>query len=246
MLDAALGQAVADPASTVHGRDAAELKAMVTGDSPAERLLDVALRSGVYGDGFGARPDGLSLERLLAAPHGVDLGPLRPRLPGLLRTRSGKVELCPEAVAADVPRLLAAHAELAAAADGLLLVGRRHLRSNNSWMHNIPTLVKGRDHCTLLVHPDDAGRLGVAGGRAAAVTSAVGTIEVTVEVSDEIMPGTVSLPHGWGHGEPGTALRVAADHPGVNSNLLTDERAVDPLSGTAVLNAIPVEVKPVA
>jgi anaerobic selenocysteine-containing dehydrogenase len=241
LLDDSLRRAVSNPASPVAGRDVAELAARVTGSTAAERLLDVALRTGAYGDGFGADPDGLSLATLLANPHGVDLGPLRPRIPALLRTPSGKIELCPEPIAADVRRLLDM---LGSYRDGLVLVGRRHLRSNNSWMHNVPAMVKGRDRCTLLLHPDDATRTGVADGALARVVSRVGSVDVPVEVTAEIMPGVVSLPHGWGHGVPGTRMGVANAHPGVNANVLTDELAVDPLSGNAVLSGVPVTVSP--
>jgi anaerobic selenocysteine-containing dehydrogenase len=240
-LDAALRRAVGNPRSPVAGRDVAELRPLVAGGTPAERLLDVALRVGAYGDGFGARPDGLSLATLLDHPHGVDLGPLEPRVPQLLRTASGKVELCPRPVAADVSRLQDAHG---AYRDSLVLIGRRHLRSNNSWMHNVEPLVKGRDRCTLLLHPDDAERFGTADGTLARVTSRAGSVEVAVEVSADVMPGVASLPHGWGHGAAGTRMDVANAHPGVNSNVLTDEFDVDPLSGNAVLSGIPVAVAP--
>jgi anaerobic selenocysteine-containing dehydrogenase len=125
----------------------------------------------------------------------------------------------------------------------LVLVGRRHLRTNNSWMHNLPMLAGGRPVCTLHVHPDDATRLGLADGAFARVASRVGAIDVPVEVTDAIMPGVVSLPHGWGHDQPGTCLTVAAARPGVNSNVLADEMQLDPLSGNAILNGIPVRVE---
>ena len=125
---------------------------------------------------------------------------------------------------------------------GLVLVGRRHLRSNNSWMHNVKVLVKGKPRCTLQVHPDDAERLGLVDGGAATITSRVGSVDAPVEVTDAIRPGVVSLPHGWGHDVQGARMRVAAEHAGVNSNVLSDDRAIDPLSGTSVLNGIPVEV----
>jgi anaerobic selenocysteine-containing dehydrogenase len=198
-----------------------------------ERLLDLMLRAGPYG---------LTLDDLVAAPHGLDLGPLQPRLPAPLRTESGLIELAPAAVVGDVPRLEAALDEVG---DGLLLVGRRHLRSNNSWMHNLPLLVRGPERCTVQVHPDDAARLGLADGATARVHSRVGAIELPVEVTDEVMAGVVSVPHGWGHGVRGVGWHVAAGAGGANSNTLTDELALDPLSGTAVLNGIPVEVEPV-
>jgi anaerobic selenocysteine-containing dehydrogenase len=200
------------------------------------------LRLGAYGDGFGAIPDGLSLEALLRAPHGIDLGPLRPRLPEVLRTPSGRIELCPPLIAEDVVRL---RNGLAERHTGLVLIGRRHLRSNNSWMHNLPGLVRGSNRCTLQVHPDDAARLGLKDTGAAEVTSRSGAIEAEVEITEDVMPGVVSLPHGWGHGQPGTRASVAAAHAGVNANALTDPHALDPLSGNAVLNGIPVQVRPV-
>jgi anaerobic selenocysteine-containing dehydrogenase len=158
----------------------------------------------------------------------------------VLRTPSARVELCPAPLAVDVPRLSAA---CDAPVDELVLIGRRHLRSNNSWMHNVPALMKGRDRCTLHVHPDDAIRFGLADGDVARVSSRVGAVEVPVEISAEVMPGVVSLPHGWGHDVPGSRMSVARAHAGVNSNVLTDERAIDPLSGNAVLNGIPVRVQ---
>ena len=201
------------------------------------------LRVGPFGDGFGADPDGLTLGRLEAEPHGIDFGPMRPRIPDALRTPSGRMELAPEPIVADVPRL---RAELSTHANGqLVLIGRRQLRSNNSWMHNLPALVKGKDRCTLQVHPDDADRLGLADGDGARVTSSAGELTVPVEVTDEIMRGVVSIPHGWGHGDPGNRMAVAAEHAGVNSNLLAPVD-VDAVSGNAVLNGIPVEVSAAA
>jgi anaerobic selenocysteine-containing dehydrogenase len=228
--------AVADPCSPVHGRDPAELLAELGPRRGAERLLDLLLRTGPYGDGFGADPDGLTLDVLAAAPHGVDLGPLQPRIPDVLRTPSGTVELAPPVILADAELLV----DLLAPDDGMVLVGRRDVRSNNSWMHNLPAMVRGADRCTLHVCPDDAAALGLADGDRARVTSRVGSVDVPVTVTDDIRAGVVSLPHGWGHAS--NAGAVAASRPGVNSNVLTDERPTDPLSGNAVLNAIPVTV----
>ncbi len=207
-----------------------------------ERVLDAMLRAGPYGDRFGAR-EGLSLRALREAPHGIDLGPLEPRLPDLLRTASGRVELAPELIVGDVERLRARRAELARD-DRMLLVGRRHLRSNNSWMHNVQALAKGRERCTLLVHPDDASRLGLEDGGRARLRSRVGELTAPVAVSDEMMPGVVSLPHGYGHDDPEAGLEVARRHAGVNSNLLTDEERLDELSGNGILNGIPVQIGP--
>jgi anaerobic selenocysteine-containing dehydrogenase len=243
VIAAAAAEAAKDLHSPVAGRDPAELVAALEPRRGPERLLDFMLRVGPYGDGFGARTDGLTLASLEASPHGVDLGALEPRLPGVLRTPSGKIELAPEQLLADVDRL---RESLGSSNGSIVLIGRRQLRSNNSWMHNLDVLVKGKDSCTMHVHPADAERLGLADGELAHVSSRVGEIEVPVEVTDAIMPGVVSIPHGWGHDAPGSRMSVAATKPGVNSNVLADEDEVDPLSGNAVLNGIPVELAPVA
>ncbi|MET9684411.1 molybdopterin oxidoreductase family protein [Streptomyces coeruleorubidus] len=241
VIDQTLGKAVEEPHSPVHGRDPRELAAQLTGDTGPERRLDMMLRLGPYGDGFGVRPDGLTLQQLLAHPHGIDLGPLRPRLPQPLKTRSGKVELLPQPIADDLPRLKRALEERP---DGLVLVGRRHLRSNNSWMHNVPALTGGSNRCTLHIHPEDAERLGVRDGAQVRVKGAGGEVTAPAEVTDDVRRGVVSLPHGWGHDRPGTRLSHAATDPGVNVNQLLDGRLLDPLSGNAVLNGVPVEVAP--
>ena len=243
-IAAIVRSAVGDPYSPVAGRDADDLLAELaaSGRRGPERMLDFMLRTGPFGDGFGSDPQGTSLDDLLDHPHGRDFGPLVPRIPEVLRTPSGKVELAPEVFVADLGRLASSIAGLADR--GMVLVGRRHLRSNNSWMHNVKVLVKGRPRCTLQVHPDDASTLGLADGAPATITSRVGSVTAPVEVTADIRPGVVSLPHGWGHGQEGTRLRVAAEHAGVNSNVLSDDAALDPLSGTSVLNGIPVEVAP--
>jgi anaerobic selenocysteine-containing dehydrogenase len=191
--------------------------------------------------GSRAEAEALTLDRLLSAPHGIDLGPLRPRLPDVLRTRSGGIELLPDPIAAELPRLREALTRRPAA---LVLVGRRHLRSNNSWLHNVPPLTGGSNRCTLQVHPEDAARLGLADGGRARVTADGGSVDVPVEVTDAVRTGVVSLPHGWGHDRPGTRLSVASAAPGANVNQLLDGRLLDPLSGTAVLNGFPVELAP--
>ncbi|MEU5336123.1 molybdopterin oxidoreductase family protein [Streptomyces asoensis] len=238
-----LGKAVTEAHSPVHGRDPEELAAQLTGESGPERRLDMMLRLGPYGDGFGARPDGLGLARLLAHPHGIDLGPLRSRLPQPLKTRSGRIELFPRPIADDLPRLREAARQRT---DGLVLVGRRHLRSNNSWMHNVPALTGGTNRCTLHIHPEDAERLGVRDGAPVRVKGAGGEVTAPAEVTDGVRRGVVSLPHGWGHDRPGTRLSHAATDPGVNVNQLLDGSLLDPLSGNAVLNGVPVDVAPVA
>lgn len=243
IIDRALGKAVADPLSPVHGRDTAAISAALTGRTGSERRLDLMLRLGPYGEGFGTDPDGLSLERLLAHPHGIDLGPLTSRVPEVLTTRSGRVELFPAPIAADLPRLRRA-LDGRRDPEALVLIGRRHLRSNNSWLHNIAALRGGSNVCTLQIHPEDAARLGLTDGAPATVTADGGALTVPVEVTDSVRTGVVSLPHGWGHDRPGTRMSVAAKDPGVNVNQLLDGSRLDPLSGTAVLNGIPVTVAP--
>lgn len=237
IISAVLAKEVEDPHSPVSGRSVDELTAMLPPGPGYERRLDLMLRLGPFGDAFGANPDGLNLQRLKDNPHGVDLGPLRPRIPEVLRTPSGKVELTPAPLLADIPRLAAS---LDSPDEGFLLIGRRHLRSNNSWMHNLPALAGGSNRCTLQIHPDDASRLGISD--LAVITGPGGKLEVPVEITDGIRPGVVSLPHGWGHSAPGARMSVAATRPGVNANALLDSSLLEPLSGTAVLNGVPVEV----
>ena len=196
-------------------------------------VLEAGLRIGPY--------KGLTLGKLEKNPHGIDLGPLRPRLPDALYTRDKKVDLAPRIYLRDSARLseryFGEHP-----ADGLVLIGRRHLRSNNSWMHNSHRLVKGKPRCVLLMHPDDAAARGLEAGDRVRVASRVGEVIAPVELTDEMMPGVVSLPHGWGHDRPGVELRVAREHAGVSVNDITDEGFYDRLSGTSSLNAVPVEV----
>jgi anaerobic selenocysteine-containing dehydrogenase len=203
-----------------------------------ERWLDLALRTGPYGDRFGLKPEGLNLEKLrqAQATGGIDLGALEPRIPEMLRTPSGRIELAPPSLLADLPRALA---DIHTPAAPLVLIGRRDVRSNNSWMHNLHTLAKGPDRSTALVNAADAARAGVADGAVATLRSEVGTVQVTVELSNTVPPGVISLPHGWGHHLPGTQTQVASARPGANLNvLLTPAR--DPLSGNAVLSGEPV------
>jgi len=209
----------------------------------AARILDLFLRTGPYGDGFGRVADGLSLAKLEANPHGVDLGALKPQLPGVLRTPDAKIDLAPAVIAQDVTRLSAALAEHRATDSSLVLIGRRHLRSNNSWMHNVPTLVKGPTRCTLLMNPADATARALKNGDSAQLTSDAGSVTATVETTDDMMRGVVSLPHGWGHRErQGMRMSVAAQHAGVNVNIVSDRTALDPISGNAAFNGIPVTV----
>ncbi|MBV8139083.1 MAG: molybdopterin-dependent oxidoreductase [Deltaproteobacteria bacterium] len=209
-----------------------------------ERVIDMLLRLGPYGDGFGRNPSGLTLGRVKGAPHGIDLGPLQPRLGEIINTQSGKIELAPTLMVNDLPRLRDHISNPSAASQEMLLIGRRNLRTSNSFMHNLPALVKGRNPCTLQVSPHDAARLGIANGSAARVTSRVGSVIAPVEVTGDLMPGVVSLPHGWGHDVEETRLSVAKAHGGVNTNFLTDNQAYDTASGTAVLFGTPVSVEP--
>jgi anaerobic selenocysteine-containing dehydrogenase len=184
-------------------------------------------------------PYDLTLADLEAAPHGIDLGPLQPRIPDVLATASGKIELAPEPITADMPRLVASLDE---PPQQFVLIGRRQLSSNNSWMHNLTPLVRGGNRCTAQVHPDDADKLGLADGALARITSRTGSVTVPVEVTDTVRPGVVSIPHGWGHDVDGTRGEVARAHAGVNSNILADDMLLDVPSGTAVLNGIPIDV----
>jgi anaerobic selenocysteine-containing dehydrogenase len=231
--DPAVVEAVIVDAMLAKRSDGEVLRDATAGRRGPERILDLQLRMGPYPD--------MSLDVLEANPHGVDKGPLVPRLPGVLRTPSGRVELAPPELLADVDRLLSSHERLAQH-DALVLIGRRDLRSNNSWMHNLEVLVKGKPRCTMHVHPADAARLGLRDGGFAKVTSRVHQVEVPVEVTDAIMPGVVSIPHGWGHDADGARMTVAERYAGVNANLLTDDRLYDAISGNAAVNGVPVTV----
>ena len=207
-----------------------------------ERLLDLGLRAGPYGDQFGAKPEGLNLDKVAAAEGGIDLGALAARVPEVLRTPSGKIELAPPMLIADLKRPAA---DLERAAPEMVIVGRRQLHSNNSWMQNLPVLAKGAARCTALVNPADAARLGLEDGSVARISNDGRAIEVEVEITDEMMPGVVSLPHGWGHDQPGARLEVAAANPGANLNALMDEDHRDPLSGNSVLSGVEVRMQAV-
>lgn len=206
-----------------------------------ERSLDFLLRTGPYGDGFRDNGEGLSLNVLENTPEGVDLGPLQPRLPEILRTPSGNIELAP-ALFIDALNTLAAECDAAPRNTQLVLIGRRHLRSNNSWMHNVPSLVTGKERCTLMIHPDSATSLGLVDGELVRAETETGAIHLPLEISPDIMPGVVSIPHGWGHTLDGVRLSVAREHPGANANVLVAATSHDSFSGNAVLNGIPVSV----
>jgi anaerobic selenocysteine-containing dehydrogenase len=205
------------------------------------RMVEAMIRVGPYGDRFDDRSEGLNLERLRAAEHGIDLGPLEAgRLPDAMPF--DRILLAPDYITADLGRLAAGFEERTRN-DRLVLVGRRQIRDMNSWLHNLPALAKGPNRCTLLVHPDDADRIGLETGKHARVRSRVGEIDVECRVSDEMMPGVVSLPHGFGHRVSGARMSIARElQPGACSNYLTDETVLDIPSGTHVANGIPVEV----
>ncbi|HYC57493.1 MAG TPA: molybdopterin-dependent oxidoreductase [Candidatus Binatia bacterium] len=205
-----------------------------------ERLLDMLLRVGPYGDGFGRRQQGLTLARLREHPHGIDLGPLAPHLADVINTVSARIELAPQEMVADLSRLRAA---MSATPAPTVLIGRRDVRSCNSFMHNVRALVKGRDRCTLHLSSQDASRAGLTAGDRARVTSRTGSLVVPIEITDDLMPGVVSLPHGWGHDVGGSRLSVAAEHAGVNANVLTDDTIYDEATGTTVFNGIAVRLE---
>jgi len=250
-----------EPAS-FGGRLSQQAKEMVSGRLGPDGTLDWMLKTGRYGvpfagrmkalaamPGLGAlaklmaapdrRPVGLTLRRLLDEPNGIDLGALETAFPRRIATPNGRIDLAPPLFVADLERAGQALREPVA---GLSLIGRRHVRSNNSWLHNSRRLVKGKPRCTLMIHPDDAAERGLRDGVLARVSSRVGTVEVPVEVTPDIEPGVVSLPHGWGHGRAGVRLSIASAHAGVSINDLVDDQRIDALTGTAVLNGTPVDV----
>jgi anaerobic selenocysteine-containing dehydrogenase len=223
------------------GLDGARIRSHYSHGGP-ERILDLTLRTGPFGDFYGEVPDGLTLAKLKEQPNGINFGPMIPQVPEVLGTIDKRIRLAPQYLLDDLPRLAA---RLTREPDDLVLVSRRHLRSNNSWLHNVPALMKGRDRCTLLMHPDDAAKRGVTATDIVTVTSAAGQIEVSVELTEAIMPGVVSMPHGWGHGKSGTRMAVANGSPGVNTNILSPPTFLDEPSGNGALNGIPVAVAPV-
>ena len=239
-----LAQKITAPGARCEGVDRAKIRAAIGDEIGPLRILDMTLRGGPYGDRFDDEAEGLSLAKLQAADGPVDLGPLEPRLPGALKTPDGRIPLAHPYLVADMPRLRDALEERSRP-DRMVLVGRRQVRNMNSWMHNLPVLAKGRSRCTLLVSPQDAERIGLADRGKARVRSRSGEVVAQVEVSPEMMPGVVSLPHGFGHTRPGSRLRVASERqPGVNANQLTDELPLDVPSGTHIANGIPVEIMP--
>ncbi|MCW2689193.1 MAG: anaerobic dehydrogenase, typically selenocysteine-containing [Mycobacterium sp.] len=239
---AAIDDGFFDYMAFTQGLDGAAIRQHYDSGGP-ERILDLTLRTGPFGDRYGEKPDGVTLEKLKARPNGINFGPMIPQVPAILGTPDGKIRLAPQYLLDDLPRLAD---RVTRRPDELVLVSRRHLRSNNSWLHNVPPLMKGRDRCTLLMHTDDALRRGLATGDHVTVSSSAGQIDVPVEVTDAIKPGVVSMPHGWGHGKSGTRMAVANGSPGVNTNVLSPPRFIDEPSGNGALNGIPVTVAPAA
>lgn len=236
-----LATACATEGTPLTGRDAAAAFASLEGRGP-ERLVDLGIRLGPWGDDLGVRPGGLTLADVRRHPDGLWLADLdEGRLDDAVTTPSGCIELIHPQIVDDIPRLAA---RLDRESPPLVLTSRRQLRSNNSWMHNVPALMRGRERCTLLVHPDDARDLGLSDATSATVETDGGSVDVVVQVSAEMMPGVVSLPHGWGHGRPGTMLAVANAHPGVNANVLNPVGVVDVPSSTHVVNGVPCRVRP--
>jgi anaerobic selenocysteine-containing dehydrogenase len=208
-----------------------------------EGILDLGLRFGPYGAGVNPFSSGLTLRKVKAAVHGIDLGPLGSCLPRRLRTADKRVELAPEVLVNDVERVKAKFDHASIPSNGhLLLIGRRELRSNNSWMHNSQRLVRGKSRCTILMHPTDAAHRHLKKGQIVSVRSRVGSVEVPIEISEEMMPGVVSIPHGWGHDRLGVELEVAQQHAGESINDITDNLSIDALCGTAAFNGTWVEV----
>jgi len=211
-----------------------------------ERILDLGLRFGPYGARLNPFSKGLTLRKVRKAVHGIDLGPLTPCLPGRLRTNDKQIDVAPEVLVKDIERVKTRFLNEAYESNGhLLLIGRRQLRSNNSWMHNSERLVKGnplKPQCTVLMHPTDAANRDLLDGQKVVVRSRVGSIVLPVEISDKIMRGVVSIPHGWGHDRKGNQLTVAEQHAGASINDLTDPQAVDALCGTAAFNGTAVTI----
>ena len=226
------------PQSAIEGREPSEIMDMLRALEPGERRMDFGLRIGPFGDGFGSR-DGITLQTLKDSPQGVDCGALVPRLPESLRTRTGRIEAAHGIFGEELERL---SAWLGDPRPQFTLIGRRQLRSNNSWFHNIEKLQHPTRECTAQINPGDADRLGIASGDLVRVSTPKAAIEVPAEVTDALSPGVVSIPHGWGHEKLEGKLNVAAANPGVNVNTIVDYGDVDPLTWNGRVNGMPVDV----
>ncbi|MCB1689509.1 MAG: molybdopterin-dependent oxidoreductase [Halioglobus sp.] len=238
MLDGLIDQLLSNAPDLSH-LPAEDIKQQTAEHEGPERLLDIMLRAGPYGDKFGG--EGLTLAQLKAAPHGIDLGPLEPRLPELLATPNKRINIVPDVITSDIPRLQAALDK--GPSEHMLLIGRRHIRDMNSWLHNLTHYARGKNRCTLLINPQDAKRIGLTDSGKAKISSRVGEFEAEVTISDSIMPGVVSLPHGFGHIHRNTQQSVATTlAPGVSANDLVDDNEMDMPSGTSVVNGVPVTI----
>ncbi len=242
MLDGLIGQLLANAPELAH-LTADDIRRATAAHAGPEQLLDIMLRAGPYGDKFTNQGTGITLAHLQDAPHGIDLGALQPRLPGLLATRNKRINIAPQLITADLARLQAALEQ--GPGDHLLLIGRRNIRDMNSWLHNLTNYARGKNRCTLLINPGDAARIGLREDGFATIRSRVGEFRAQVSVTDRIMPGVVSLPHGFGHTYPGTQQSVASSlTPGISANDLVDDNEMDLPSGTSVVNGVPVVVVP--
>ncbi|QDG39871.1 molybdopterin oxidoreductase family protein [Alteromonas mediterranea] len=250
---------LAERIDKLNGRSTAHYAALWS--KQPKGVVDDLLQTGLYGDKRGAfqgdvndsdtekegsTAHGLTLKKLKANPHGIDLGPLQPSLPFALFHENKKINLDFDYFMADIDRVNAHFFDKQSHAQPLVLIGRRHIKTNNSWLHNSPRMVKGNNRCTMQLHPDDGAKYGIENGDEVKVKSRVGELTIEAEITDAIMPGVVSIPHGWGHNKKGIKLSVASQHPGVNTNILTDHMQVDELSGNAVLNGVPVELEKVS
>jgi anaerobic selenocysteine-containing dehydrogenase len=238
MLDGMIGQLQANAPDLAH-LSTDDIKLKTADHHGPERLLDIMLRAGPYGDKFTG--EGLTLAQLKEAPHGIDLGALEPRFPELLATKNKRINIAPELITADLSRL---HAALEKGPDdAMLLIGRRHIRDMNSWLHNLNNYARGKNRCTLLINPQDAQRIGLQDDGMATIKSRVGEFRAQVSITDRIMPGVVSLPHGFGHTYRETQQSVASSlTPGISANDLVDDNEMDLPSGTSVVNGVPVAV----
>ena len=208
-------------------------------------MLAIGLRFGPYGAGLNPFGSGLSLTKLKRATHGLDFGPLQSRLPSRLYTANKRIDLAPSVFLADLGRLRERLFGMAVVPTDfdLQLIGRRQVRMNNSWMGHLPRLTKGKGTCTALIHSTDAAARGIATGDMVRVSSRVGSLTIPATVVDSIMPGVISIPHGFGHTRSGTQLTVPDHAVGVSVNDITDPSQVDILSGTAIFNGVPVRVE---
>jgi anaerobic selenocysteine-containing dehydrogenase len=234
VIRAMVEQAVSDPYSSIHGRQVKDIMDELQPRTGPLRMVDFRLRVGPYGDGFGNAPGGLTLDQLEQNPHGLDFGPMTPRMPDVLRTEDGMIDVAPSIMVEDIPRLKAAVRQ--GPSKGLKLVSRRALRSKNSWLHNVPSLMTGRERSALYISPEDAAERGLESGALAEIRSDYGQVVVPVEVNPRVPPGVVSMPFGWLHDPNGVGQRIAASRPGTNSNRLASEFALDVPSWTPILS----------